>query len=111
MPASAGWLLPPMLLNHVTVGVLLVPLGILTLYAAPHATAGARWAIITTRLSACTVATLPGLVLFFTGSRYFGAPFFRLAVAIAGLAAVVLLFAAFWPRTEALPNADTDSGS
>ena len=29
-------LIPPMLLNHILVGVLLLPLGFLTFYAAPH---------------------------------------------------------------------------
>src|SRR5256885_15588672 len=36
-PDSARWLTPPVLLNHILVGVLLIPLGYLTAYAAPHA--------------------------------------------------------------------------
>jgi len=40
-PASARWLTPPMLLNHILVGVLLIPLGYLTTYAAPYAVSGA----------------------------------------------------------------------
>src|SRR5438552_15986641 len=40
-PASARWLTPPMLLNHILVGVLLIPLGYLTAHAAPHAVGGA----------------------------------------------------------------------
>ncbi len=43
-PASARWLTPPMLLNHILVGVLLIPLGYLTTYAAPYAVNGASWA-------------------------------------------------------------------
>src|SRR5438105_7657866 len=42
-PDSARWLTPPMLLNHILVGVLLIPLGYLTAYAAPHAVSGASW--------------------------------------------------------------------
>src|SRR5207237_9763939 len=38
--ASADRLTPPMLLNHVLVGLLLFPLGYLTVYAAPYSAAG-----------------------------------------------------------------------
>jgi hypothetical protein len=41
-PEAADWLTPPMLLNHVVVGILLLPLGALITYAAPHAAAGTR---------------------------------------------------------------------
>jgi hypothetical protein len=34
-PEAGSWLAPPMLLNHVVVGILLFPLGGLTLYARP----------------------------------------------------------------------------
>ena len=40
-PEAARWLTPPMLLNHVLLGVLLIPLGFLTAYAAPHSVSGA----------------------------------------------------------------------
>ena len=57
--AVAVWLTPPMLLNHVVVGILLLPLGFITFYAAPSAVAGEKWAVIITRASAITVAALP----------------------------------------------------
>jgi len=40
-PEAARWLMPPMLLNHVLLGVLLIPLGFLTAYAAPRSVSGA----------------------------------------------------------------------
>src|SRR5258708_39347791 len=36
-PTAAAWLMPPMILNHVGLGILLLPLGGLTFYAAPYA--------------------------------------------------------------------------
>ena len=96
-PEAARWLIPPMLLNHVIVGILLLPLGGLTLYAAPWAGAGAPWARMTTRATAVTVATFPPTIFLLMGSRYFAAVPFRVAVGIACAAAVVLLLAAFWP--------------
>jgi hypothetical protein len=56
---AANRLIPPMLLNHVLVGVLLFPLGWLMLYAAPHSAARAPWAKVVVRTTAVTVALLP----------------------------------------------------
>src|SRR5437762_13427212 len=53
---AADVLIPPMLLNHILVGVLLLPLGFLTFYAAPYSD---RWAEVIVRTTALTVATLP----------------------------------------------------
>jgi hypothetical protein len=94
---GAAWLTPPMLLNHVVVGILLLPLGGLTLYAAPDATAGVRWAIVTTRAVALTVATFPPVILLLMGTEYLAARPFLVAVGVACAAAVTLLLAAFWP--------------
>ena len=95
-PASADWLLPPMLLNHILVGVLLIPLGFLTWYAAPHAASGASWAQITVRAVALSVATLPILLFALMGKRYyFDAPLFVIGATLTVIVAVTLLAVAF----------------
>ena len=88
-------LVPPMLLNHVLVGVLLLPLGFLILYAARHSTSPVAWAQVVVRTTAVTVATLPVILLALMGFRYFDAPLFVLGAALVTAAAVALLFAAF----------------
>ena len=55
-----------MLLNHMLAGVLLIPLGFLTVYAAPHAVSGASWARVTVRVIALSVASLPIILFAFT---------------------------------------------
>jgi len=99
--AVAVWLTPPMLLNHVIVGILLLPLGILTFYAAPSAAAGERWALIVTRVIAITIATLPLVLSILMGAGYFGAIPFVVATIIVFIAALSLLAAAFWPNSSA----------
>ena len=94
----AVWLTPPMLLNHVVVGILLLPLGIITFYAAPSAVAGEKWAVSITRVSASTVATLPIALFMLMGTRYFGAIPFVVATTIVCVAALALLAAAFWRK-------------
>src|ERR1700730_2444856 len=68
---AADNLIPPMLLNHILVGLLLIPLGFLTFYAAPHS---ARWAQVIVRTIALTVATLPLPLLRFLACGSFDAP-------------------------------------
>ena len=99
-PTLVRWLEPPMLLNHMVVGILLLPLGFLTFYAAPFASRGERWAIVVSRATALTVATLPVMLFWLMGNRYLGAVPFVVAICIVCAASVALLVAAFWPQTK-----------
>ena len=92
---AADRLTPPMLLNHVLVGVLLLPLGYLTLYAARYSATGVAWAQVLVRTTAVTVAALPLTLLALMGIRYFQAPLFVLGFALVVAAAVTLLVVAF----------------
>ena len=100
---AADNLIPPMLLNHILVGVLLLPLGFLTFYAASYSD---RWAQVIVRTTALTVATLPLTLLALMGVRYFDAPLFVVGFLLVVAASVTLLLAAFTgPRTT--DSADT----
>lgn len=105
LPDARAWLTPPMLLNHVVVGILLLPLGVLTVFASPAAASGIRWAVIVTRVIAVAIASLPPTLFGLMGSRYFGAIPFRVATAIMCTACVALLLAAFWPSPRTGPPA------
>ena len=95
---TADMLIPPMLLNHILVGVLLLPLGFLTFYAAPYPD---RWAQVVVRTTAVTVATLPLTLLWLMGVRYFDAPLFVVGFLLVVAASLTLLSAAFTgPRTN-----------
>ena len=94
---AAGWLMPPMLLNHIVLGLLLFPLGGLTFYAAPYAARGDRWALAVSRATATAITALPVTLFVLMGTRYFGASLFVLATAILSGACLALLAAAFWP--------------
>ena len=98
---SAQWLSPPMLLNHVVVGILLLPLGALTLYAAVPAGSGTPWALVVVRVTALAVATLPLALGLLMGAHYFEAVAFVIATVIVCAASVALLVAAFWPVENA----------
>lgn len=86
-----------MVLNHVVVGILLLPLGALTFIAASHAASGVGWALVVVRLTALAVASLPIALFWLMGARYFEAVPFMVATGIVCLASAALLAAAFWP--------------
>jgi uncharacterized membrane protein len=100
---AADNLIPPMLLNHILVGLLLLPLGLLTFYAAPYS---APWAQLIVRTTALTVATLPLTLLALMGVRYFDAPLFVVGFLLVVAASVTLLLAAF-TRHRTTGSADT----
>jgi hypothetical protein len=99
VPSASEWLRAPMLLNHVVVGILLFPLGILTYYAAPFAVKGEKWARVVTRTTAVTVAMLPVALFALMGTRYFDAIPFLIASIIVCIAALLLIVAAFFTRS------------
>jgi hypothetical protein len=103
VPASTRWLLPPMLLNHVVVGLLLLPLGAMVFYAAGPASRGERWALVVSRISAVGVASLPVSLFALMGRQYFAAVPFLVATVIVCLAAATLLATAFWPASQVTP--------
>jgi hypothetical protein len=96
--ANVEWFAPPMLLNHVVVGILLIPLGILTYYGASSAVNGERWAMVIVRTSTVSVALLPVTLFLVMGTRYFNAVPFVVATFIVCIVSIVLLVAAFWPQ-------------
>ncbi len=98
-PAVSEWLKAPMILNHVVVGILLLPLGFLTYYAAPFAASGEKWARVVTRTTAVTVALLPVTLFVVMGGRYFDALPFLAATIIVCIAALSLIVAAFFSRS------------
>lgn len=83
--------LPAVMLDHVVAGVLLLPLGGLTVYAAREVGTGARWARVVCAATAATVATFPILVVALMGREHLAAWPFALAVIVMAAAAVLLV--------------------
>jgi hypothetical protein len=109
-PGGAGWLSPPMVLNHVVVGILLLPIGGMVTYAAADAAAGARWALVVTRSISLAIAALPPTLFLVMGTRYFHAVPFLIAAITVCLASVALLLAAFWPGPRSPASSATTVG-
>jgi hypothetical protein len=94
--ATAEWLIPPMLLNHVLVGALLIPLGYLVIYAGPHFVRSAAWARMVVYTVSVTAAILPIALFSLMAKAYFmDAPLFVVGVGLVVAVVLALLVAAF----------------
>jgi len=89
---SAATLHSSFLLNHLVVGVLLVPVGLCTIFAAPGIARGDRLARAIGWANTLAVLVLPGIIALVMGEREIlsGGPF-TLAVALVTLAACSLI--------------------
>ena len=90
----ARFWLAPFVLNHVVVGILLVPVGLNTLHAARAARTGAPLARAIALTNAFSVLALPVALVLLMGREYFGARPFAVATVLVALASVVLVVAA-----------------
>jgi hypothetical protein len=85
------WAVGPTLLNHVLVGILLLPLGYTTWLAARPAQAGEQWARRVLVANAIAVLALPiSLALFMRQSEYYAAPLFLCGVGIVASVAIMM---------------------
>ena len=85
---------PPFLLNHIVVGILLIPLGFSTLYSAQGIRAGERWAWIISLANGLTILILPlVLALLMSGRDFRALPFLVAAslICVVGITMTVVL--------------------
>ena len=91
---------PPFLLNHVVVGLLLIPLGLLTLYSAAGIRDGARRAWIASWIIGASLISLPiALVLIMSGGPFDAIPF-RVAEILVTACAVAMPAVLIWARAD-----------
>lgn len=91
---------PPFLLNHIVVGILLVPIGLVTLYSAAGIRAGERWAWVVSWSVAAGLASLPvALVLVMRGGLFDAVPF-RVAEILITICAMTMPGVLIWARGE-----------
>jgi hypothetical protein len=94
----------PFLFNHITIGILLLPFGVSTLYCAAGIRVGHRWARGIAMTNGLAVLLIPLFILWFMGTQYFDTPFYlsaSVATTILGLAILVPLI---WLRSDGEPE-------
>lgn len=95
-PGTLGQISPAFLLNHIVVGVLLIPFGISTLYSAVGVRSGQSWARGIALTNALAVLLLPLFIALFLGPAYFTEPVFLIAAVIVTLIGISMIVPLIW---------------
>ena len=90
---------PAFLLDHIVVGILLIPFGISTLYSAAGIRAGQPWARVVATTNAIVVLILPLLIVVLMGPGYFSATPFLMAAILITIIGVSMFIPLIWLRS------------
>ena len=91
---------PPFLLNHIVVGILLIPLGFIALYTASAISAGERWAWVINLTIGLTILSLPVVLVLVMRAEYFRAIPFLMAAALITIVGITMTAALILVRHD-----------
>lgn len=97
-PESFQFFWPPFLLNHAVVGILLLPLGLSTLYCASGVRRGERWSWRIGVTNALTLLSLPLVLAVVMERRYFRARPFLIATILITAVGLSMIWPLLWVR-------------
>ncbi len=95
-PETLASISPAFLLNHIIVGILLIPFGVSTLYSAIGVRAGQAWARGIAMTNAISVLIMPLLIVWLMGTQYFSAPIFLFAAIVMTVVGVTMVLPLIW---------------
>ena len=90
-PEAFAQIKPPFLLSFILVGVLLLPIGLSTVYCANSFSRGERWARVICGFNALGVLLLPIALVLTMPARYFRAILFVIAAVLIWIVAISMM--------------------
>ncbi len=87
---------PLFLLNHIAIGILLIPFGVSTLYSAAGVRAGHPWARGIAMTNALAILVMPLVVGYMMGIQYYNTPLFLGAAVIITLIGISMFVPLVW---------------
>jgi len=99
-PGDFRFVWPPFLLNHAVVGILLIPLGLSTLYCASGIRRGERWTWRVGMTNAITILSLPVVLVAVMERHYFSALPFLIATILITLVGLSMIWPLVWVRRD-----------
>ena len=87
---------PQFVLNHIAVGILLIPLALTTFYCAWGVRKGQHWSRVVSVINGLSVLSLPAVLSWFMGPQYYGSIFFLLASLLIILVGITMLIPLVW---------------
>jgi hypothetical protein len=99
-PGAFEFVWSPFLLNHAVVGILLIPLGLSTMYCASGVRSGERWSWRVGVTNALTILSLPVVLVAVMERRYFSALPFLIATIVITVVGLSMIWPMIWVRNE-----------
>ena len=99
-PEQLSIVQPPFLLNHLVVGILLIPIALITIYSAPALRAGERWAWIVNLANGLTILSLPIVLALVMPVSDFQALPFLIAAGLITIVGITMTAALLWIRSD-----------
>jgi|SRR6267143_4955536 len=99
-PQQLSIVQPPFLLNHLVVGILLIPIALITIYSAPALRAGERWAWIVNLANGLTILSLPIVLALVMPLSDFQALPFLIAAGLITTVGITMTVALLWIRSD-----------
>ncbi len=99
-PGAFRFVWPPFLLNHAVVGILLIPLGLSTMYCASGIRSGERWSWRVGMTNALTILSLPVVLVTVMDRHYFSALPFLVATILVTVVGLSMIWPMLWVRSE-----------
>jgi hypothetical protein len=99
-PEQLSIVQPPFLLNHLVVGILLIPIGLITIYSAPALRAGERWAWFVNFSNGLTILSLPIVLALVMPLSDFQALPFLIAAGLITIVGITMTAALLWIRSD-----------
>ena len=108
-PEEFTQIAPPFLLSFIVAGILLLPIGLSTVYCADSFRRGEHWARVICAFNAFGVFLLPFALILTMPARYFAAILFLVAVILVWIVAISMIVPLVLRKPRSLTNGQTSS--
>ena len=97
---------PIFLMNHIAVGILLIPLALTTFYCAWGVKKGQHWSRIVSTVNGISILSLPVILSWFMGAQYYGSLLLLLATVLIAVVGITMLVPLFWFPKDKVEKTD-----
>lgn len=87
---------PQFVVNHIAVGILLIPLALSTFYCAWGVRKGQHWSRVVSVINGLSILSLPAVLSWFMGVQYYGSILFLLATVLIIVIGITMLIPLVW---------------
>jgi hypothetical protein len=109
-PLEKAEVMPLFLMNHIAVGILLIPLALSTFYCAWGVKKRQHWSRVVSVINGLSLLSLPVVLSLFMGAQYYGSFLFLLATVLIVVVGITMLVPLVWFPKD-IPETRANEGS